>query len=230
MSNIIISQLKQIAAALPKRYQQALKRRYFARQIRKDAFRADEPEFDLAVDILKQGDWVLDIGANVGQYTLKFSSLVGDAGRVIAFEPVPDTLELLSANVCFAGARNVSLVNAAASESTQVLGIDIPRLETGLDNYYMAHISDTQTDLNVLCLSIDSLNLPDKVSLVKIDAEGHDFFVLQGMKNLLEQSRPVLFIEDSSEQVVDFLSALGYKMRKLPGSPNAIFSTEKDST
>ena len=219
----MINQLKRIAAALPRKYQQALKRWYFAQRIRRRSFRADEPEFDLASDILRHGDWALDIGANVGQYTLKFSELVGDTGRVVAFEPVPDTLSLLSANVCFARATNVTLINAAASSGTQVLGMAIPTLDTGLDNFYMAHISDSLAGLRVLCLSVDSLALPDEIRLVKIDAEGHDFQVLQGMRGLLERSRPVLFIEDSSTQVIEFLSEFGYEMRKLPNSPNAVF-------
>ena len=91
--------MKSIAARLPKKLQQSMKRRYFALQIRRGLFRTEEPEFNLASEILREGDWVLDVGANIGHYTVRFSELVGDKGRVIAFEPVPDTFEILSSNV-----------------------------------------------------------------------------------------------------------------------------------
>ncbi len=88
-----------IAAKLPMRLQQRMKRIHFAYQIKRDRFSADEPEFDLSQDLISGGDWVVDIGANIGHYTLLFSKLVGPTGRVIAFEPMPETFELLCANV-----------------------------------------------------------------------------------------------------------------------------------
>ena len=217
--------LKICAAKLPKKFQQSLKRRYFASQIRRRVFRTDEPEFDLSSEIISDGDWVLDIGANIGHYTVRFSHLVGANGRVIAFEPVPDTFEILSSNVSFCDAQNVTLINAAASNSTQVVGIEIPKLDSGLDNFYMAHLSTTENDLTVLCIKVDSLELSNKISLVKIDAEGHDFLVLKGMKELLRRDRPVVFIEESSAEIVEFLRELGYSMQKLTNSPNTVFRT-----
>jgi ubiquinone/menaquinone biosynthesis C-methylase UbiE len=89
--------LKKLAARLPLRWQQELKRRYFANQIRKHSFRAPEPEFEMLSPMVSAGDWVLDVGANIGQYTLRLSELVGESGRVISFEPVPETFELLAA-------------------------------------------------------------------------------------------------------------------------------------
>lgn len=220
----MIALLKRLAARLPKRFQQSLKRKYFALQLRNHSFRADEPEFELASDLLGQGDWVLDIGANIGQYTIRFSELVGANGRVIAFEPVPDTFDLLSSNVSFHGARNVTLINAAASDSTKVVGFEIPKLGSGLDNFYMAHVSTALSDLNVLCIQIDSLDLQNSIRLVKIDAEGHDFLVLKGMKELLRRDKPIVFIEDNSDEVIEFLTDYGYTMRKLENSPNVVFN------
>lgn len=219
------STLKSLAARLPGRAQQSLKRRYFASQIRRHRFRTNEPEYDLAETLLSEGDWALDVGANIGQYTLHFSRLVGASGRVIAFEPVPATFELLAANVSYSGARNATLINAAASDSARVLGMDIPKFETGPDNFYRSHLSPAGHDISVLCLPIDALDLPHRVRLVKIDAEGHDLHVLEGMRELLRRDRPILFIEDNSERekIRALLAGLGYSMRRLPGSANTIF-------
>ena len=215
--------LKRVAAKLPKKLQQSLKRKYFAFQIRRHVFSADEPEFDLSSEIISEGDWVLDIGANIGHYTIRFSELVGESGRVIAFEPVPDTFEILSSNVSLIDARNVTLINAAASDATRVIGVEIPKLDSGLDNFYMAHLSTAANDLTVLCVPVDSLGLPNKIGLVKIDAEGHDFLVLKGMKELLRRDRPVIFVEESSAEIIEFLQQFDYSMQKLANSPNSVF-------
>lgn len=218
--------LKKIAARLPRRTRQSLKRRYFAAQLRRNRFQTDEPESEVASDYLEVGDWVLDIGANIGHYTLRFSNLVKESGRVIAFEPVPDTFELLAANVSFTGASNVTLINAAASNSTRVVGIEIPKFDFGLDNFYMAHLSTSAVGLQVLCLPVDSLDFKNKISLVKIDAEGHDYQVLQGMEKLLRRDHPTLIIEDCNADVLRFLEPFAYTMKKLPGSPNTVFTYE----
>ncbi len=217
------SALKRLAAALPSRWQQELKRRYFQRQIRRGGFRTDEPEYDLLDTLVEEGDWVLDIGANIGHYTARLSQLVGARGRVIAFEPVPETFELLAANVSAMPQKNVTLINAAASDATRVLGMEIPMFATGLDNLYMARVADDRASLQVLCLDIDAFNLPARIKLAKIDVEGHELSVLSGMRKILERDHPILIVEVSSPQVDAFLEPLGYTSRALPGSPNHIF-------
>ena len=217
-------QLKSIVAKLPMRLQQRLKRMYFAYQIKRSRFYTDEPEFDLCADLISGGDWVVDIGANIGHYTLLFSKLVGPTGRVIAVEPIPETFELLCANVALLDTRNTTLINAAASDETSIAGMRVPKLDSGLDNFYMAAITSEFSDTQVLCFPFDRLNIPNKIKLVKIDAEGHDFAALQGMRELLQRDRPIIFIEDDSERVQSFLVQFGYSKEKLTGSPNVIYS------
>src|SRR5438105_15643228 len=91
--------LKRIAATLPPAWQNELKRIYFRRQIQRDRFITSEPEYDLLSSLVADGDWVVDVGANVGHYAKRFSQLVGRTGRVIAFEPVPETFALLAGNL-----------------------------------------------------------------------------------------------------------------------------------
>jgi FkbM family methyltransferase len=215
--------LKSLAAKLPLSAQQELKRYYFALQIRRGRFFSDEKEFELAHQFLGAGDWVLDIGANVGHYTRRFSDLVGPTGRVIAFEPVPRTFELLSANVQLFANKNVTLMNAAASDACGMVGMQIPTFESALSNYYQAHISGGHSDVQVMTLAVDSMALPHAVKLIKIDAEGHEPAVLQGMRNLLARDRPLLVVEDNSRTIGDFLEPLGYVAEQLDGSSNLIF-------
>lgn len=219
---------KAISSKLPKSLQQELKRLLFSRQIRKGTFKTDEKEYLILDRWVKKGDWVLDIGANVGHYTVKLSELVGESGRVIAFEPIPDTFELLAANIARLSSRNVTLLNVGASSSTSLHGMALPKFDTGLDNYYMARITTNNPTIEILCLSIDSLNLSECIRLVKIDAEGHDLQVLKGMRSLLEKDHPVLIIEEGSSDISEYLSRFGYSFEIIDGSHNRVFEVVPD--
>ena len=135
----------------------------------------------------------------------------------------PETFELLAANAALLSTGNITLLNIAASDQTALQGFTIPQFKIGLKNYYQAHLAEGDGECAVLCLPIDSLNVPHRITLVKIDPEGHDYHVLKGMEKLLERDRPVLIVESGSSEVVSLLTELGYSCEKNPGSPNLIF-------
>ena len=216
--------VKRLAARLPQQWQTELKRIRFKRQIKKNVFLTHEPEYRRLDEWIRPGDWVIDVGANVGHYTKRFSELAGPQGRVIAFEPVPTTFSLLASNTQLFAHSNVSLVNAAVSDKLDIVGMSIPAFATKLDNFYEAHISPASgAELSVLVVSIDSLGIDRPVALVKIDAEGHEVFVLAGMRELINRWHPVLVVETGSREVIVGLEALGYVAEKLPDSPNVVF-------
>lgn len=220
--------LKKLIAKLPIRWQTELKRIQCMTEIKRGAFVTDEPEYKILHKLLGAGDWAIDIGANIGHYTKRFSDLVGPKGRVIAFEPVPTTFYLLSSNIQLFNNRNVSLINAAVSEKMDVAGIALPFFSSGLPNYYQAQVSSFISDcsLSVLTFSLDSLSINKRVSLVKIDAEGHEDRVLAGMKKFIISHRPALIIETCSEDVIENLISFNYIPEKLDNSPNILFKPQ----
>lgn len=216
--------IKRIIAKLPFQWQNELKRIYFWYQIKNDKFVTNEPEYSILEKFISLGDWVIDIGANVGHYTKRFSEIVGPTGRVIAFEPVPETFFLLSANIQNFLQANITLFNVAVSDKTGIAGMSIPRFNTGLINFYRAHLSDdTDSDLKILTMKLDSLKLANRISLIKIDAEGHEESILKGIRELLLLDRPTLIIETESVTVLNDLQNLGYSGQRIEGSPNTIF-------
>ena len=219
---MVVQFLKRIAARLPQSLQQELRRLYFRRQIRSDRFFTDEKEYGLLPTFLRPGDWALDIGANVGHYTKRMSDLVGATGRVIGIEPVPNTFALLAANAQRFAHANVSLLNVAASDRSAAVAMQIPQFSEGLQNYYQARLVADGAGLTILTVAIDALALPATIRLVKIDVEGHELPVLRGMRALLERDRPVLFVETSSNDVVELLRQLDYATERLPGSSNLV--------
>jgi FkbM family methyltransferase len=215
--------LKRIAARLPERWQSELKRLHFRRQILRGGFRTPEPEFARLADFVSEGDWAIDIGANIGHYTKALSDLVGAAGRVIAIEPVPETFALLAANVQLFQHRNVSLLNVAASDRLALVGMTIPRLPSGLlNNYEAALTANLDSMLTVLTIPVDAFGTGPRVALIKIDAEGHEGRVLDGLERLVVAQRPTLIIEAGGSEIPNRLEALGYVTRRLPGSPNIL--------
>jgi FkbM family methyltransferase len=216
--------LKRAAAALPEAVQQDLKRYHFRRQIKRDLFRPDEPDYERLPSMISAGDWVLDIGANVGQYTRKLSDLVGPLGRVFAFEPIPATFELLASNCARFPLRNVTLLNAAASSSVGLVHMSVPEWEPGgRSNFYQARVSEAGgagSQYSVAALSVDTLALPRRVSFAKIDAEGHEHEVVRGMAQLIDRDHPIILAEGTAAE--PFLHERGYTTERLPGSPNGI--------
>ena len=208
---------------MPTAWQLEIRRHLYRRQIRRGVFITDEPEYVLLSSFLSEGDWAIDIGANIGHYTKGMSDLVGARGRVIAFEPVADTFALLAANARNYRYQNVTLLNAAASDKTGITGISVPRLTNGLNNYYEATVVSNGDGLPVMTLALDSLELPAAVRLVKIDAEGHELSVLKGMRQLIARDKPVLIVEVSSNDVHIFLAEMGYTRETLANSPNHIY-------
>jgi FkbM family methyltransferase len=190
--------------------------------------------------VISPGDTVVDVGANVGQYSVLFSRLVGPQGRVIAFEPVPRTHDVLRSVVAGPGLANVELVRAALadfdgqSDVVEVLDRD------GLPDPGLAHLAlQSPGTVEVRVARLDALRdelAIDSCSFVKIDVEGAELLVLRGAREFLQAHRPVLMVEldrgmsarfkASPEEVLGFLQDLGYRPEMASGSwegPSTVF-------
>ena len=207
-----------LKSLVPPPLRSSLRSLHHTRQIARGRFRSPEPEWDRLPEWLGEGDTALDVGANVGHFTCRMSELVGATGRVVAFEPVPDTFAALATNVKSFRHANVTLVNAAVGDATAAVGLSVPNRA---DGSYLAHVSD-DGPLRCLCLSVDALHLPGPVKLVKIDAEGYEPKVLAGMRGLLGRDRPTVILERNQE-AERLLEVLGYELTVSPTrSPNVV--------
>src|SRR5215510_1741931 len=87
----------------------------------------DESDLTVVKRLVKEGDHVVDIGANVGWYTKTLSDLIGDQGQVFSIEPIPETFELLSFCVRKLKLSNVKLLNCGISESDSKSVMHVPK-------------------------------------------------------------------------------------------------------
>lgn len=214
-----------IARKLPEGIQQHLKRALYVRQITNGNFSPCEPEFEVLDRWISPDDWVIDVGANVGHYTARFSDLVGPRGHVLAVEPVVRTFELLTSNALHFKYRNVTLLNLAASSAGGIGHISVPEDEDGSRNYYQAQLTESDGQA-VLKFKLDDLAIDHTVALIKVDAEGHDHEVLQGTAGTIDRDRPVVIIESNTDFVNRFFQGRNYRKESLSGSPNIVFEPQ----
>ncbi len=213
--------LKAMARYLPAAVRNTLRSAYHRHQIASGTFRSLEPEWGRLAEWLGPGDTAIDIGANIGHYTARMSELVGQTGRVIAVEPVPQTFAALAANVRSFRFPNVTLLNLASGEEYALCSLTVPTWPDGTPNGYLARV-DPQGRLQVLAIPLDALGLSGPVRLAKIDTEGYEAPVLAGMRDLLGRHRPVVILERNAE-AEPLLESLGYQI-SVPAvrSPNVI--------
>ncbi|MEX2048884.1 MAG: FkbM family methyltransferase [Gemmatimonadota bacterium] len=157
-----------------------------------------EPDLVVVGRLVAPGDTVLDVGANYGIYTKFLSDLVGVGGRVISLEPIPETFDLLAANVASLGLSNVRLHQRAASDHIGTVGMIVPNTAEGA-NYYQARVVEgpSRNACSVVTTTLDLLTQDDseRVTFIKCDVEGHELAVLRGAQRLLRDRRPALLVE-----------------------------------
>lgn len=104
---------------------------------------SEEQEQDLKIVryIISAGDYIVDVGANIGVYTKFLSNWVGKTGSVYSIEPIPSTYDVLTFNIKHLHLDNVKPVNCAISESNGHVVMDIPIDDRGLLDHYTASIS-----------------------------------------------------------------------------------------
>jgi FkbM family methyltransferase len=177
----------------------------------------EKKELDICRNYIKETSIVVDIGANIGIHSIYFSQ-IAKKGFVLAFEPALEPFALLLSNI--KNIDNIIPVNLAASHDNLITDLYIT-----FDNAYSS-LKDTKRKTvkeirRVICCKLDDfllgLNL-DHIDFVKIDAEGFEHNILEGMKKIIARYRPVIFCEiyqgtDSNkhpDETVKFVSELGY--------------------
>ena len=147
-------------------------------------------ETRIAEKLVTPGGCVVDIGANIGYYTLLCARRAGPAGQVYAFEPEPENFSLLQQNVRRNGYSNVQLENAAVSNTTGNLSLFISQENHG-DHRVYASEGDQRGQVSVRAVRLDDYfaDDPPLIDLLKLDIQGAEGRALEGMKTLL-QCRP----------------------------------------
>ena len=172
------------------------------------------------------GDTVLDIGSQIGYFSLYLASLVGPSGRVYAFEPDPRAAEYLHTSRQASGMDWISIMPMALSASDGTMDFFLSPVLGWSTGVKETHLTNLEKTCVARC-SLDSLVergiIHPGIRLAKIDVEGFEFEVLKGMQRTLENIRPIIIMEINSkllayqgtgpDEIFQFLKSVGYEVQ-----------------
>lgn len=196
-----------------------------------------EDDIRLFQKVVRPGDTVLDIGANIGAHTVFFANAVGQMGRVLAFEPVRSNFQMLCANLTLNGLDHVQPAHMAVGREAGT--VQVPRAGlTNVGNQGAFSLKDPLPDDATLdtvpMTTVDELNL-ESCHFMKIDVEGMEEEVLRGAVATLERHQPILHLEnnkkDQSPALIQTLFDLDYSCFWHPSryfDPENYFGIEKN--
>ncbi len=183
------------------------------------------PGAEVVRKLVGPGDCVVDAGANIGYVSALLARWVGETGIVHAFEPVPETYELLQHNMRKTGLHQVVTHAVALSSTRGKAQMALAEYPDGGRNLYESRMARAGEQMGAMVPveqeTLDAVagSWGRKVSFIKIDVEGHELEVIRGATNTLMKDRPSLYIEvsgdpdvplSSASELVKCLSALGY--------------------
>ncbi len=151
----------------------------------------------------KQGDIVVDIGANIGRYTLIASKRVGSNGKVVAIEAHPGNFEMLNRNIKLNRLTNVIPLNYAAYSKETKIKLYFPSKESRHTIYNTVMSDRAQNEEKFVEVNANTLDYilqqqkgikQEQVNWIKIDVEGAEFEVLKGAHNLLLNSKNIVLL------------------------------------
>ena len=160
--------------------------------------------------ILKKGMNVINIGANIGYFTLLAAREVGPDGKVFAFEPFPQTVELLKKNIDSNGYKNVEVISMAVSDRKEKSFL---ALKSDSGHNFVTSASNKEYDsIEISTITADDYfdeNL--KIDFLIMDAEGYEPKILDGMKNILENNLTMQILTEYNPHTLQIAKTSGQK-------------------
>lgn len=197
-----------------------------------------DDDLKILLSVIKNGNVVIEVGANIGSHTIAFADAVGESGSVIAFEPQRIVFLQLAATVILNGFSNVNVhMKAVGKEAGKIKVPAVNYWESG--NFggvslIASPINSSEVDVDfdrgefvdVVC--IDDIDI-NKLDLLKIDAEGMEPDILAGAARTIKKFRPVIYAEwdpcdiDKTTSTVRILTDLDYRLFTNPTNGNYNF-------
>lgn len=140
---------------------------------------------DLLQLLIEEGSTVIDIGAHYGIYSLIAAK---KAKKVYAFEPVPENFKILNKNIADNSITNLDPINKAVSDRVEEVTFNVPWASDSA-GFYEHPNAETIKKIKVQTTTIDTEVAEHNISLIKIDTEGHEIHVLNGLKNTLKNNK-----------------------------------------
>ncbi len=171
-------------------------------------FKSHEPiNTQIISRLLKKGMTCLDVGGNIGYYVLLERQLVGDEGRIIAFEPLPRNYQFLQKNIQLQNVKNISAYNFACGDTEGKATFFVNKksngckvIADGVEPPDSSLGTLTEVPIKILDPFIEELKL-ERVDFVRMDSEGYELHIFKGLRKTLEKFKPIISIELHKRQL-----------------------------
>lgn len=161
-------------------------------------------ETQLILRQTKKGNIVIDVGANIGYYTVLLADRIGKTGKIYAFEPDKANFKILKKNVEANNLKNVEIINVAVGSKAGKIKLHKSKENLGDHKLY----GNGKEVKEVKIIKLDDFLKGKKIDLMKIDTQGWEPEVVVGSKELIKKNKPTIFLE---------YSPASYKTAKLDG-------------
>jgi FkbM family methyltransferase len=195
---------------------------------------------------VNKGMYVLDIGANIGCHTLPLAKIVGEQGKVFAFEPMSRAFSKLKQNVGLNSFKNIVLEKIAFSDVSQKKDSIHFRSSWPLDSIEVDKQKEKEeVEFTTLDDYVKKNNI-QRIDFMKLDVDGYECKIVKGGMNALKKFRPMMIIElgistlkgvgDEPDKLIDSLMSLGYsffsekELKPYPGKDSILKALPPDGT
>lgn len=181
----------------------------------------DSNETRVLKQIVKNGFHVIEVGSNFGAHTLRMSELVGEKGKIFAFEANPNVSKYLKKSIEINHLTNILLFEKAAGDAPGDANLIFSLLNIG--DGHLVHENKSGA-VKTKIVKLDDSILEPHIDLLKIDAEGYEYKIFNGAKNIIEKNANhiILMFEwvhahlkkqhTSPESIIDFLKHHNFKL------------------
>ena len=201
---------------------------YFLQKLKRQEIFEDEKDLLIVSKLIKPDYIVIDVGANIGLYTVFISRLLSDSGRVLSFEPIPETYDILKNNVANLCRRNTKVFQLALYDHSGSIDMVVPKDPDDIENFYLSYILPNDAlcgndrVLRIQAETLDSVlsKYRLRTDFIKIDVEGAELRVFYGARRSIKQHLPHIMCEISrgheryghaSQQIFTYLWDHGYR-------------------
>jgi FkbM family methyltransferase len=177
----------------------------------------EAPESELVSRLVRQGDTCLDAGSHVGYYTCLLARLVGETGRVYAFDANPQACETANRNLVINGLTWAEVIHTALSDHEGILPFHISSDEqTGLSS--VGSIPNSKQTIQVHCGRLETFlhnRGIQRIRLLKMDVEGSEEIVLRGLGHLLTSHSTDFILVELYDERLEVMNTCTEKVREI---------------
>lgn len=152
--------------------------------------------YDLFCDKININDIIIDVGANIGYFSILYSKLVGENGKVYAFEPAINTFNKLIKNIKLNSITNIITNQIGIGNKNETLFIFYDKNNIGSSSY-VSKEKNSIKEKTIIKKFDSEYKFIKKINFIKIDVEGFELEVLNGMKETIKKFKPNMVVEYS---------------------------------